>query len=168
MTLPARLQGAARLAALVAVGAALSGTSVAHGPGEARTFEAATSCGPQGEVTFTTDGFAEGPGCGSVGDETVDVAGGGAVGLPDVGALTPEAEDDPAAGESESRDLATGRFVLSGAVSLTGASPPILVDRFCRLAEQSPGVLAITCEGDAPEAACSGTLTLREASPEAP
>jgi hypothetical protein len=134
---------AGRAAALVAAAAVLSATSFYSPPPIA--FDAATSCGPAGALTLTQSEL------GCRGDETLRVAGGPEAGLPQWAIST---EDDV--------------LVFVGDVTLPGSDPPLAVRRVCRAEFPVDGVRAIACEGEAPEAACSGTLTERPAEENAP
>ena len=135
MTGRAILVRAGRAAAIAVTGSVLLATSRA-GP-EDQTFDAATSCGPAGRVRI------EGELRGVCGDVSEPVEGARETGLP------PYMER---AGDDE--------LVLAGEVPLPGAVPPLTVVRVCRVSAETNGVRQITCDGDLPDASCSGTLTV--------
>lgn len=159
------VRAAAPFAVLAAVGLVLGGSVDQFcGPvSQSATFEVTSSCGPAGPLALAFAGGGLG-GCGRC-DDFVDATGGGAVGLPDRGELDafPAGADNL---DAEARWLASGHVVLAGPVALAGAVPPATVDRICRLGPtDTPGLLALTCTGPAPESACSGTFTLVEPAP---
>jgi hypothetical protein len=131
---------ARRAAAMLVTGLALVATSVGIPARDA--FDAATSCGPAARIVLA-DPLN---GCG--GDPSWDVEGGAAAGLPSYAEF----------GHSDVT-RAEDRWVLAGPVVLPGTDPPVMVRRICRVGPEVAGVRTIACEGEAPEAACEGTLT---------
>lgn len=150
-----------RIAALAAVALVLAGTDQFCSPASERaSFEVASDCGPAGLLALAYEAGAQG--CGRC-DRFVDAAGAGALGLPERGELV---DAPPGSGETGSRGIAAGDFVLAGPVAIPGAVPPLTVDRVCRFAAAAgAGALAMTCAGAAPEAACAGSLTLAARGP---
>jgi len=135
---PLRLGG--RAGALLLTGLALAATSVEiHQP---VALEVSSSCGPAGRVVL------EYPVNGCGGDPSWAVNGAEAVGLP---AWAEYHQSGPSGAED--------RWVLGGPVTLPGTEPPVTVRRRCLVGPEVAGVRALTCEGEAPEAACAGTLT---------
>lgn len=127
---------------------------------DAATFDAATSCGPAGAVTLATE--LKPGGCGPQGYDLVHAVGGPQVGLPGLG----EIDHGQTVEATQPGDvILDGRIVLVGTVTLAGSSPAITLERRCRLAREAPRVLGVSCEGPDPEAACTGTLTLRAVTP---
>lgn len=139
----------------------VAGSIAARGAGLDRAdFDAVTSCGPAGIVTLWIDA---GPrGCG---DHYPLVHGDGAqaVGLPSIGETANEAAAVPA--EFPGDELLGHRIALHEPVPLAGTTPERTIERTCRTSRASRDILAIVCEGPDPEAACTGTLTLRERTP---
>jgi hypothetical protein len=137
-----------RAAALAGTAATLLATSrVPCLPAESATYAVETSCGPAGEITlsYPEDDPRGCEGCWGF----VQAPGANAVGLPEQGEISTDSWDGGFAG---------GRFALVGPVALPGTDPPV-VERECRFTPAGEGVLEVTCTGDAPEAACGGTLT---------
>jgi hypothetical protein len=124
-----------RAAALVATACVLLATSV-YEPGTP-ALDAETSCGPAGRILLEDE-----PGCG--GDPTIDVIGGPEAGLPRYAEATSRRPYD---------------LVLAGEVTIPGSVPAVTVHRVCRVSPAVDGVRTIVCEGEAPEAACAGTLS---------
>lgn len=123
-------------------------------------FDAAGSCGPAGLVTLWIERERV-VGCGTS-YPLVHAEGAQAVGLPAIG----ETDDDAAISiEFPGDELLGHRIAFHGPVPLAGAMPPRTVDRTCRTSRVSRDVLAVVCEGPEPEAACTGTLTLRDGTP---
>ncbi len=158
-----RHRAAFRAAALAITAAVLAATSRAPCGGaqilDAAEFDAATSCGPAGVVRLLTL-EKEDDGC----HETILVRAdrGPVVGLPTTGSIayTDDGEvDDP--GDS----LLRARITLEGDVALPDAVPATTVARTCRTERISRDVLSVACEGPDPEAACSGTLSIRPVTP---
>lgn len=152
--------GALRIAALAGTSLVLLG-SVDYFPPEedSASFDSATSCGAAGVVTLSTE--AKPRGCAPRGYDLVHVRGGPEAGLPELGELDYGTYVVTSPGDV----LLDARIVLVGPVSLLGAVPATTVERRCRLAREAPGVLGVACEGPDPEAACTGTLTLRAVAP---
>jgi len=106
-------------------------------------FDVSGSCGPAGRIAIDQDY----QGCGA--DPTADVPGGAEVGLPPWALGADFADKQPEV-----------PFVMAGPVTLPGSTPATTVHRTCRVEAEVSGTRAFTCEGEAPEAACAGTLTL--------
>lgn len=122
-------------------------------------FDAATSCGPAGVVRLLTEEEGD-DGC----NEKIAVRadGGPAVGLPATGAIT---YTDRGEIDYPGDSLLRARITLEGDVALPDAFPATTVARTCRTQRTSRDVLSVACEGPDPEAACSGTLSIRPVTP---
>jgi hypothetical protein len=137
------LEQIGRAAALFATGVTLVATTVPTClPGETASYEAATDCGPAGIFTLSFTA-RERPGCAGDCFTFLDAAGAHAVGLPEQG----EVADGFGSG-----------FALVGPVPLVGSVPPVTIHRECRFESIDEGVFSVICEGEGPEAACSGTV----------
>lgn len=146
MTTDVPLRRSGRAGALLLTGLVLVATSGAI-PAPTVQFDVTGSCGPAGRITIRD--HLEG--CG--GDPSEAVEGAAEVGLPSF------------AGSEETKGGAVEfgpetPFVMAGTLVLPGSQPPVSVHRTCRVEPEVAGVRAFTCEGDPPEAACEGTLTL--------
>lgn len=123
-------------------------------------FDAVTTCGPVGVVTLWIEA-REQRGC----DDSYPLVhgeGAQAVGLPAIG----ETDDDATVPVQFPGDELLGHpIALYGRAPVAGATPERTVERTCRTSRASRDVLAVACEGPDPEAACSGTLTLRAGTP---
>lgn len=168
--IPPSLRSAGRLAALLAAALALLATSVPPCIGTDRgRFEVATTCGPPGVVTLSFDGAAYYGACS--GNDCwgfVEVQGGGAVGLPERGEIhpAPDTHQDPILDATSLTGRAFTRFpfALLGEAPVAGGGAAVR-RRCLGTPSAASGVVDIACEGDAPGAACAGTLTLREDAP---
>jgi hypothetical protein len=151
---------ASRLAVLVLAASPLVGTTVREcSEGITASYDVATTCGPAGAATFSFTGGGQ-PGCCDGCRAFVDATGAGAVGLPERGeafAFSDSSSDSPTDAFDD------GDFALVGPVLLVGSTPPMTVDRICRVEATGAGTLAVRCEGPAPEADCTGTLARRTA-----
>lgn len=88
----------------------------------------------------------------------VHADGGPAVGLPAQGGIAYAAG---AGFDYPGDSLLRARITLEGPVGLPDAVPATTVARTCRTSRGWRDVLSVTCEGSDPEAACSGTLSIR-------
>ncbi len=164
-----RLRVAGRLAALAATTLALLATTVPPCVTEDRgTFDAVTTCGPPGVVTLAyvdASSACDGNDCWGF----VQAPGANASGLPEQGEIHPEPDSRQEGYEAPAiLGMAFARFpfALVGDAPVAGAVPPARVRRICRASPgATSGVVDVACSGDAPGAACSGTLTLRPPSP---
>lgn len=163
------LRSLGRLAALAATAVALLATS--YPPcisGDHATFDARTTCGPDGAVTLSYEGAAfRGTCAGNSCWAFLEAPGANAVGLPEVGEIHPAPGfHDPAleGTATPGRALTHFPFALVGDAPVAGAAPGTRVRRVCRAAPAGGGVVAVACEGDA-GAACAGTLTLAPVAP---
>lgn len=128
-------------AALLLTGLVLAATSSSQPP--VFEFDVSSSCGPAGRVSID-QGYT---GCGE--DPSAELLGAAEVGLPPWALDADLADKHPEA-----------PFVMAGPVVLPGSAPPTTVHRTCRVGPEAAGVRPFTCVGDAPEAACEGTLAL--------
>jgi hypothetical protein len=148
-TPPALLVALGRAAALAGTAATLIATTVEHClPAESATYAVETSCGPAGEITLS---YSEDEPRGCAGCRGfLEAPGANAVGLPEQGEIRTNSTEEGFAG---------GAFGLVGPVALPGTDAPVVVHRECHFTPAVEGVLEVACTGDAPEAACGGTLT---------
>ncbi len=137
-----------RAAALAGAAAALLATSLPHClQGESASYAAQTSCGPAGELALSFS--AEEPrGCGGCWS-FLEAPRANAVGLPEQGEMPTGFEGG----------FTGGRFALVGPVALPGTDPPVVIYRECRFAPLDEVTVEVACTGEAPEAACEGTMT---------
>lgn len=151
----------ARRRALVAAITVLVAGSIAAGQSglDRAQFDAATSCGPAGVVTLWLERAPTA--CGPETYPLVHAEGGPSAGFPELGQID-EVALDPV--EFPGDELLGHPIALHGRVPLASA-PERTVERTCRTSRASRRALAVVCEGPDPEAACTGTLTLREATP---
>jgi hypothetical protein len=136
-------------------------TCVDHDSG---AFDVATSCGPAGVLTLSYAGAERG--CAGDCFGYLEAPGANALGLPDRGeadGLVRGARAPDGAGAVLSRS----HLALVGRTAIPGAIPALVVERRCRASHRNDdsGTLDLACDGDVPEAACSGTLTLRTGGP---
>lgn len=122
-------------------------------------FDAVTSCGRGAVVTVWLERATNG--CASQEFPLVHAEGGPAAGLPELGQIDDVALDRV---EFPGDELLGHPIALHGRVPLS-STPERTVERTCRTSRASRRVLAVVCEGPDPEAACTGTLTLREGTP---
>lgn len=122
-------------------------------------FDAVTSCGPRAVVTLWVEEANNG--CDTTTFPLVHAEGGPAAGLPELGQVDDSALDPV---EFAGDELLGHPIALHGRV-LLASTPARSVERTCRTSRASRRVLALVCEGPDPEAACTGTLTLRDPTP---
>lgn len=151
-----------RLCALGGLAAALSCTVRTCVDHDAAPFDVATSCGPAGVLTLAYSGAREG--CSGDCFAYLEAPGANALGLPDRGEVDASVSG-PKAPAGAGAVLAHTHLALVGRTPIPGAIPPVTVERRCRATHRkdASGILDLVCEGDVPEAACGGTLTLRPA-----
>lgn len=161
MQVPALL----RLAALGGTAAVLLATTVTtcidHDGG---AFDAATSCGPTGVLTISYSGAKRS--CRGDCFGYLEAPGANALGLPERGEADGLVRGTHAPAGGSGAVLRRAHFALVGPVRLPGAVPPATVERRCRAGPTDvPDALTLSCDGDVPEASCSGTLTFRPGAP---
>lgn len=146
-----------RAAALAAAAVALLATSLPRClQGESASYAAQTSCGPAGELALSFS--AEEPrGCGACW-AFLEAPGANAVGLPEQGEMLTDFDGG----------FTGGTFALVGPVALPGTEPPVVIHRECRFAPLDEVTVEVACTGEAPEAACEGTMTRLPAPGSAP
>lgn len=151
----------ARRRSLVAMIIALVAGSIAAGESrmDRAQFDSVTTCGPAGVVTLWLERASTACGPGTY--PLAHAEGGPPAGLPELGQIDEIALD---AVEFAGDELLGHPIALHGPVPLASA-PERTVERTCRTSRASRRVLAVVCDGPDPEAACTGTLTLREAAP---
>lgn len=154
------IPGARRRALVATIVVLVAGSIAAGGAGYDRAdFDAVTSCGPAGVVTLWLERASTACGPGTY--PLAHAEGGPPAGLPELGQIDEVALD---AVEFAGDELLGHPIALHGPVPLASA-PERTVERTCRTSRASRRVLAVVCDGPDPEAACTGTLTLREAAP---
>lgn len=131
---------------------------------DAASFDVAGSCGPDGVVSLSYEGATQGACQGNGCYAFLRAPGANAVGLPEQGEADGKLDVTPHPGSA----LRYGKFALVGPAPLAGTSPPAAVHRRCsgkavHGTGSPPTLVTVTCEGDAPGAACAATLTFRGA-----